>query len=108
ECGRASDEVNQPIPWTTIATAGERGEERSGSPVGAKVSGLLVDVAPSVATQSCGEFGATIKREATGNLSPWAWTPRWPVNRSRTNTIAAWLDELLPAGRGEGSLRRTG
>jgi RNA-directed DNA polymerase len=30
------------------------------------------------------------------------------VNRRRPDTIAAWLDELLPAGRGERCLRRTG
>jgi hypothetical protein len=36
--------------------------------VGAEVPGLLIDVAPSGATQSGGQFGARAEREATGNL----------------------------------------
>ena len=53
-------------------------------------------------------FSATTEREAAGNLSTWKRMQPEAVNRRRADTIIAWLDELLPAGRGEGNLRGTG
>ena len=63
-------------------------------------------MAPGAANKSSGELSDAIKGEAAGDSTERTRTQHWKTDRRRTNTAAKRLDELLPAGRGEGDLRR--
>src|ERR1051325_8831763 len=74
---------------------------RKNATVGAKVPGLLDDAEPKATIESGERIGQAFEREAAGNLSSRARAQSGTVNRWRPDTITTWLDELLPAGRGE-------
>ena len=73
-----------------------------------EVSGLHDDVEPRAANKSSGEFGETAEEEAAGDSAEGTRTQHCATNRGRTNAAAERMDELLPVGRGEDSLRGVG
>jgi hypothetical protein len=71
-CGRGrlgvSDDIGNGIPDQSATLEGKRGEERGGSPVGAKVSGLHNDAAQAVTA----EGRPVIARTNEGESANWS------------------------------------
>ncbi len=63
------------------------------------------EVAPRTEVEGIGE---TAEDEAAGDSEAWTQAQHWAANRGRTNIVTERLDQLLPAGRDEGNLRRAG